>query len=128
MNSVAYVGMDVDSRKIAMAVLEGGAKQTEDRIVANEPHEVDRYFSELVKRYKTVYACYEAGSCGFELWRHVTELGVVITVVSPGSVPRKSGDRVKTDRRDARKLARALRNGDLSSVYVPSVVDEEARD
>jgi transposase len=128
MNSVAYVGMDVDSRKIAMALLEAGAKQTEDRIVANEPQEVERYFSELVKRYETVYACYEAGSCGFELWRQVTELGVVITVVSPGSVPRKSGDRVKTDRRDARKLARALRNGDLSPVYVPSVADEEARD
>lgn len=128
MNSVAYVGMDVDKQKIAMALLEATAGKTRDLIVANEPQKVEHYFREALQEHDEVHACYEAGSCGFELYRQLTDLGVIVTVASPGSVPRKSGDRVKTDRRDARKLAKALRNGDLSAVYVPSVADEEARD
>lgn len=128
MNSVAYVGMDVDKQKIAMAMLRNGEKRTEDQIVANKPGEIKQYFAKLLREYDEVYSCYEAGSCGFELWRQVTDLGVVVTVASPGSVPRKSGDRVKTDKRDARKLAMALRNGDLSAVYVPTREEEEIRD
>jgi transposase len=111
-----------------MALLEANGGKTRDQIVANEPEKITRYFREILGEHEEVHACYEAGSCGFELYRQLTDLGVIVMVASPGSVPRKSGDRVKTDRRDARKLAKALRNGDLSAVYVPSVNDEETRD
>ena len=127
-SSVAYVGMDVDNRKIAMAVLEARSSQTKDSMVVNERAKIEGYFGELLGQYEEIHACYEAGCGGFELYRQLSELGVVVSVVSPGSVPRKSGDRVKTDRRDARKLAKGLRNRDLSAVYVPSRGQEAVRD
>jgi len=73
-------------------------------------------------------ATYEAGFCGFELYRQLTELGVGCLVAAPGLIPRKPGDRVKTDRRDARKLAKDLRDDELSGVYVPTREDEQVRD
>jgi transposase len=71
---------------------------------------------------------YEAGPCGYWLYRYLTRKGVSCAVVAPSLIPRKAGDRVKTDRRDAVTLARLLRSGDLSSIYVPGVDDEAIRD
>jgi transposase len=71
---------------------------------------------------------YEAGPCGYWLYRYLTRRGLTCLVVAPSLIPRKAGDRVTTDRRDAVALARLLRSGDLSSIYVPTVADEAVRD
>ena len=73
-------------------------------------------------------ACYEAGPCGFGLARRLQQLGVECEVVAPSMMPKRSGDRVKTDKRDARKLARLLRAGELTAVYIPEPTDEAMRD
>jgi transposase len=71
---------------------------------------------------------YEAGPCGYWLYRYLTRRGLTCSVVAPSLIPRKPGDRVKTDRRDAVTLARLLRSGDLDGIYVPTVDDEAMRD
>jgi transposase len=71
---------------------------------------------------------YEAGPCGFVIWRHLNAHGIACEVVAPSSIPKRSGDRVKTDRRDALMLARLSRSGDLTAVRVPSAADEAVRD
>lgn len=71
---------------------------------------------------------YEAGPCGFVVWRHLTASGLSCEVVAPSSIPKRSGDRIKTDRRDAMMLARLSRSGDLTAVRVPSAADEAVRD
>ena len=71
---------------------------------------------------------YEAGPCGYWLYRYLTKKNLTCWVVAPSQIPKKAGDRVKTDRRDAAHLARLLRSGDLSPVYIPSVEDEAIRD
>jgi transposase len=121
MESVAYVGMDVDKKKIAMAVVAGYEAQPRvQRIVPNNLAALRKFFGELTEQYENVTACYEAGACGFELYRRVTDINVACAVVAPTSIPRKTNDRIKTDRRDAVKLAIEFRNGNLSPVYVPS--------
>jgi transposase len=71
---------------------------------------------------------YEAGPCGYWLYRYLTGKGLACHVVAPSLIPRKAGDRVKTDQRDAITLARLMRSGDLSSIYVPGIEDEALRD
>ena len=129
MESVAYVGMDVDKEKIAVAVVCDYEPQARQRqVVANRPKAVKRLFEQLNEHYETVIACYEAGACGFELYRRITDVGAGCVVAAPATVPKKPTDRVKTDRRDAVKLALGLRNGELTPVYVPSRDDEATRD
>ncbi len=79
-------------------------------------------------RKRILRACYEAGPCGFGLARRLRQLGVECEVVAPSMTPTRSGDRVKTDKRDARKLARLLRAGELTAVYIPEPTDEAMRD
>jgi len=76
----------------------------------------------------TLRFVYEAGPCGYVLYRHLTTQGLDCTVVSPSLIPRKPGERIKTDRRDALKLARSHRAGDLTAIYVPTEADEAMRD
>jgi len=73
-------------------------------------------------------ACYEAGPCGFELHRLLSSLGVACDVVAPSLIPRRAGDRVKTDKRDASRLARLHRAGELTAIRVPSPAEEAVRD
>src|SRR5213079_1562591 len=80
------------------------------------------------RRWPGVRCCYEAGPTGFGLYRHLVERGIECAVVAPGLVPRRPGDRVKTDPRDARKLARLLAGGLLEPIHVPSPEHEAARD
>ena len=75
-----------------------------------------------------MHVVYEAGPCGFVIWRHLSKLGVDCEVVAPSSIPKRSGDRLKTDRRDAMMLARLSRSGDLTAVRVPGAADEAVRD
>lgn len=125
--TLTYVGLDVSKTSISVAILPpDGAPLREDRI-ANTPQAV----RQLVRRWPsltTVRACYEAGPSGYELHRQLTALGVQTTVIAPSLTPRRPGERIKTDRRDARKLAGLFRAGELTAIRVPSPAQEAARD
>lgn len=127
MKDIRYLGLDLDSEKIAVAVAEPGG---EVRSLGNIPYREDS-LRKLVKKLGTVgrlRACYEAGPHGYGLYWQLTRLGVHCDVVAPTLVPVKSGDRVKTNRRDAEKLARCYRSGDLTAVWVPDAAHEALRD
>jgi transposase len=127
MNSTRFIGLDVHAATIAVAVAEPDGEVRGLGIIPNEPDAVRR----LVKRLgpaARLRACYEAGPCGYTLYWQLTELGVDCHVVAPTLVPVKAGDRVKTDRRDAARLARSFRSGDLTPVWVPDPAHEALRD
>jgi transposase len=96
-------------------------------VIPNRPEPVRRLIRKL-EPIGSVHACYEAGPCGYGLYWLLSELGVKCDVVAPTLIPVKPGDRVKTDRRDAEKLARGLRSGDLTAVWVPDAAHEALRD
>ena len=123
-----WVGLDVHKESISVAVLEGDRAQARPIVtIPNEPMQIRKLFSRLRKE-GDVRACYEAGSCGYEVYRQLATMGIGCDVVAPGLIPVRVGDRVKTDRRDASKLARLFRAGELTSIRVPSEVEEALRD
>ena len=127
MLKLRYLGLDVHAASIAVAVAESSGEVRLVGEIPNEPGAVRR----LVKRLgpaRQLRACYEAGPTGYVLYWQLTELGVHCDVVAPTLVPVKSGDRVKTDRRDAVRLARSYRAGDLTPVWVPDAEHEALRD
>ena len=124
-----YVGLDVHKDTITVAAAFPGRSNAEPRgMIANDK----RSLRKLVKRMRNYGArlvfCYEAGPCGYEIYRWIKEWGHECQVVAPSLVPRKPGQRVKTDRRDAGKLAEFLRNGDLTAVWVPDEEQEATRE
>ena len=124
-----FIGLDVHADTIAVAVAEGG-RDGEVRslgIIPNRPDAVRRLIQKLGGS-KGVKACYEAGPTGYALYWELEKLGVDCEVVAPTLVPTKSGERVKTDRRDATKLARCYRAGELTAVWVPDPAHEALRD
>ena len=125
--SIIWLGLDVHARTIAIARLDGGATTPTTTEIPNEPKIVRRTFGRLVKE-GDVRCCYEAGCCGFELQRQLAATGVSCSIVAPSLIPRKPGERIKTDRRDAMKLARLLRAGELTPIFVPTSGQEAARD
>src|SRR5712691_10543122 len=120
---IRYVGFDVDSEKIVVAVAEPGG---EVRSLGAIPYtgEAVRRLVEKLGPARQLRVCYEAGPHGYNLYWQLTKLGVQCDVVAPTLVPVKSGDRVKTNRRDAEKLARCYRSGDLTAVWVPDAAHE----
>ena len=124
-----FVGLDVHSDQItvARATLGGGDPEVLGRI-PNTPQGVAKLVRKKLGDLDKLHICYEAGPCGYGVYRQLREMGVRCSVVAPSLIPRAPGDRVKTDRRDATKLARLLRSGDLTEVYVPSETDEALRD
>jgi transposase len=90
--------------------------------------DIDKLVRRLQSKAKRLVFTYEAGPCGYGLYRHLSGKGYECIVAAPSLVPRKAGDRVKTNRRDAKQLARLLRSGDLTAVYVPGIEDEAIRD
>jgi transposase len=122
------VGLDVHKATIAVAVADEGRGEVRSYgTIANTPEAV----AKLVKRLgpaERLECCYEAGPCGYGLQRQLTGLGGSCIVVAPSLIPTRPGDRVKTDRRDAVKLARLLRSGELTSVWVPDAEHEALRD
>ena len=126
--TVQYVGMDVDKQKIVLARLDAGRDtRAVEHVIANTPRAVKKYFTPLLGGGE-VHATYEAGCFGFGLYRQLTAMGVTVVLAAPGLIPRKPADRIKTDRRDAHSLALALRAGQLTGIYVPTVQDESVRD
>src|SRR5262245_36750583 len=118
-----YLGLDVHAQSIAVAIAEGG-RNREVRslgVIPNTPRAIRRLISKLSGP-EGLRACYEAGPCGYTLLWELERIGVPCEVIAPTLIPVKAGDRVKTDRRDAEKLARSYRSGDLTPVFVP---DEE---
>jgi transposase len=122
------VGMDVHQHKITVAVLPPAAVEpTEVLEIENHPKAVARMAHRLATRGTLIFV-YEAGPCGYEIHRQLTHLGYQAVVIAPALVPRRPGDRVKTNRRDATKLAGLYRSGELTRIRVPTREEEAARD
>jgi len=123
-----WVGLDVHAATIAVAVAEKDGTVGSLGTIPNRPESVRGLFKKLGKDGCKVHVCYEAGPCGYGLYWQLSELGIECDVVAPTLIPVKTGDRVKTDRRDAEKLARLLRSGDLTAIWVPDVEQQALRD
>jgi len=126
-NSIRFVGLDVHAATIAVAVAEANGEVRSLGLIPNRPEALRRLMHKLGPA-ERLRVCYEAGPCGYALYRQMVELGVRCEVVAPTLIPVKPGERVKTDRRDARKLARSYRAGDLTPVWVPDGAHEALRD
>lgn len=123
-----FMGLDVHSASISVAVAEGGGGDV--RSVGTIPN-TSTAMAKLINHLgpaTRLSCCYEAGPCGYGLQRRLTRMGATCIVVAPSLVPQKPGERIKNDRRDALKLARLLRSGDLTSVWIPDETHEALRD
>jgi transposase len=126
-----FIGLDTHKDTIAVAMARPGRSAAESRgEIANKPKSVEKLLSRLSAEFGggLLLFCYEAGPCGYGLYRQILALGHDCQVVAPSLIPRKPGERVKTDRRDAEKLASLSRSGDLTSVWVPDAEQEAMRD
>jgi transposase len=127
-DTTLFVGMDVHKESISISVLEAERRDARSTVtIVNDPARVRRCFAGL-KKEGNVRACYEAGACGYEVHRLLASMSVPCDVVAPALIPVRAGDRVKTDRRDAEKLARLFRAGELASIRVPTEAEESLRD
>lgn len=127
MKGTRFVGLDVHAATIAVAVAEPTGEVRGLGTMPNEPEAIRKLMRRLGPA-EQLRVCYEAGPCGYTLYWQLTRLGIPCSVVAPTLVPVKPGDRVKTDRRDAEKLARSFRSGDLTPVWVPDAAHEALRD
>jgi transposase len=129
-STTIYVGLDVHKESIAVAYIaqEPHAEVVSLGNIGTRQCDIDKRIRRLQSKSPHLVFVYEAGPCGYWLYRSLTQKGQVCWVVAPSLLPKKSGDRVKTNRRDAIKLARLMRSGDLPPVYVPKVEDEAIRD
>ena len=129
MNSLIYVGMDVHKETIAIAIFRDNNRNVEfERTIRNEPGQIKKFFKRLKDKEENIISCYEAGPTGFTIYRQLEEMEITCLVAAPSLLPRKPGDKIKTDKRDAIMLAKVLRNGEIVSVWVPTKSDESVRD
>ena len=127
MHQLTHIGLDVHKDTIAVAVLRPDAAECDERVIPNTSEAVRR----LLARYpdpSQLSTCYEAGPTGYDTHRLITSLGIACDVIAPSLIPKRSGVRVKTDRIDARNLARLHRAGELTAVRVPTPGEEAVRD
>jgi len=128
--STLFIGLDVHKETIAVAYV---AEEREAEVlslgtIGTRQCDIDKVIRKLQAKGKPLHFVYEAGPCGYWLYRYLTKKNLKCWVVAPSQIPKKAGDRVKTDRRDAMQLARLLRSGDLTPIYVPVVEEEAIRD
>ena len=129
MEKVLYVGLDVHKESIVVAVAPQG--DTEAQLygkIGGTLDALDKFIKKMDKPDLELRFVYEAGPCGYVIYRHLKKQGYQCQVIAPSLIPTKASDRVKTDRRDARQLARLFRAGELTAIYVPDEEDEAVRD
>src|SRR5262245_18145944 len=124
------VGLDVHRDSISVAYAAGSSRTPPHFVgkIGTRQADVDKLVRRLLGRSSNLVFAYEAGPCGYALHRYLTGKGFDCRVIAPSLIPKRPGDRVKTDRRDSVEIARLMRSGDLTPVYVPSVEDEAIRD
>jgi transposase len=125
--NLRYVAFDVHADTIAVAVAEPSGEVRSVGVIPNRAEAVTKLVRKLGQR-ESLRVCYEAGPTGFVLYWQLAKLEIACEVIAPSLVPTKAGDRVKTDRRDALKLARCYRAGELTPVHVPDAAQEALRD
>jgi transposase len=125
-----FIGMDVHKDAIAVAYVaqDHGAEVASLGPMGTRQCDIDQRIRKMPSKAQHLLFVYEAGPCGSWLYRYLQKKDYDCWVVAPSLIPKKAGDRVKTDRRDAVQLARLARSGDLTPVYVPKVDDEAIRD
>ena len=129
-NSITYIGLDVHKDTIAVALAEAGLRGEvrEYGKIPNTPAALKALSAKLARTGRHLRFCYEAGPCGYGIQRHLAGMGHDCAVVAPSLIPRKPGERIKTDRRDAINLGRLHRAGELTPVWVPDQAHEAIRD
>jgi transposase len=129
-STTLYVGLDVHKDSIAVAYVaqDHGAEVAFLGTIGTRQCDIDQLIRKMPSKANHLIFVYEAGPCGYWLYRYLSKKGYDCWVVAPSLIPKKPGDRVKTDRRDAAQLARLARSGDLTVVDVPKVEDEAIRD
>jgi transposase len=129
-HSIIYVGLDVHKDTIAVALAEAGKRGEvrEHGKITNTPAALTKLAAKLSDGGRELRFCYEAGPCGYGIQRQLSEAGHACVVVAPSLIPRKAGDRIKTDRRDAINLAKLHRAGELTPVWIPDQAHEAIRD
>ncbi|AIQ42230.1 IS110 family transposase [Paenibacillus sp. FSL R5-0912] len=128
-NTIKYVGLDVSKEKIAVAIADEGRDPARYHgAIAHTPDAVGRLIRKLKSPEVTLEVCYEAGPTGYDLYRWLTKMGISCTVIAPSRIPQRSGDAIKTDRRDAERLAQLHRAGELTAIHVPTPELEALRD
>jgi transposase len=129
-DSITVAGLDVHKNSIEIVTADtfGAMEVRRFGSIGGTMDALDRAVRKLVSRGATLHFVYEAGPCGYEIYRHLTRKGFGCKVVAPSKIPRKSGDRIKNDRRDAETLARMERAGELTAIHVPTEEDEAMRD
>jgi transposase len=128
MEKMTHVGLDVHKDTIAIAKLRQKSDVPLVWQIPNETKAIRRTFGKLLGEEEELRCCYEAGPCGFEVHRQLEAMGIECVVVAPSLIPRRPGERIKTDRRDAVKLARLDRAHELTPVHIPTSEDEAVRD
>ena len=127
---ILYVGLDVhkNSTDVAIATGRSNGKVRSYGKIASTPDALTKLVKKLQADDQQLRFVYEAGPCGYQIYRHLNSHAIHCSVVAPSMIPRRSGDRIKTDRRDAINLVRLFRAGELTSIYVPTPEDEAIRD
>jgi transposase len=127
MNESTYIGLDVHKDTIAVAVLRPGTTECDERVIPNTAEAVRKLLAHFPDR-SSLRTCYEAGPTGYDTHRLITCLGIACDVIAPSLIPKRAGVRVKTDRVDARNLARLHRAGELTAIRIPTPGEEAVRD
>lgn len=130
MDHIRFIGLDIHKARISVTVAESGREGSIEYLgeISNDVGAIVKLCKRLERPGEMLSFCYEAGPCGYGVYRQLTDLGHQCDVVAPSLIPKKPGDRVKTDRRDATMLARLLRAGELTSIWVPDSDHEAMRD
>ena len=128
--NILYVGLDVHKFTIDIAISEKHSNSPARSYgqIDNRFSVLDRVIRKLQSKGSELQFVYEAGPCGYQIYRHLTAKGLACSIVAPSMIPRRPGDRIKTDRRDAINLVRLFKAGELSSIYIPTQEDEAMRD
>lgn len=124
---IRYIGLDVHKASISVGIAEEAGAPTSYGKIANDPSAIRTLMTRLGGPNVQLRVAYEAGPTGYGVYRQLTSMGIECMVVAPSLIPKQPGDKVKTDQRDALKLARLLRSGDLTSVWVPDEAHEALR-